>query len=90
MGLVREVNIWKTPSSDRYPEGVRYRLVLVDPTNGRVLLLFDNHWPKGHHFHLRGREEKFRFTSIPEVIVEFRDKSAEEEDRYYESKKNKN
>jgi hypothetical protein len=86
-GLLREVSIWRKPKSARYPEGVRYRLVLVEPRTGNVLLLFDNHWPKGHHVHVGQREENFEFRSIPDLIQEFRERSEQEEKKYHESKK---
>mgnify|MGYP001558690658 CR=1 len=30
-GKLREAVIWKVPRSEKYPDGVRYRLALVDP-----------------------------------------------------------
>jgi len=71
-GLIRELSVWRLRKSQRYPEGVRYRLVLVDSASGLVHLLYDNHWPKGHHVHVGGREEVYVFTSIAELIREFR------------------
>ena len=86
-GLLREISIWSTPKSERYQDGVRYRLVLVDPRTGNVLLLFDNHWPKGHHVHVGKREEPFKFKTIPDLIKEFWERSELEEAKFHESKK---
>jgi hypothetical protein len=87
-GLLREISIWRTPKSERYPEGVRYRLVLVDPQSGHVLLLFDNHWPKGNHVHIGKHEYTFEFNSVPDLILAFRLRSEQEEMRYHENEKN--
>lgn len=82
-GLIREVVIWKVPKSIRYPQGFRYRLALVDPGFGRILLLFDNHWPKGHHVH-RGRlEAQYHFRNLRSLIADFRI-WGEQEERAYE------
>ena len=70
-GLVREAVIWKAAKSHKYPEGVRYRLALVDPFTGEVLVLFDNHFPKGHHKHLRGAESSYRFDSVTQLVDDF-------------------
>ena len=61
--------------SERYPNGVKYRLVLVDPANGVVHLLYDNHWPKGHHVHAGEREEAYEFTSVADLVRDFREKA---------------
>lgn len=86
-GLLREISIWRKPKSERYQEGIRYRLVLVDPRSGNVLLLFDNHWPKGHHFHVGDQEKAFKYTSIQDLIRIFRERSEQEEKRYHENEK---
>ena len=46
-GLLRDGVIWEIPKSDRYPDGVRYRLALVEGDSGYVIALFDNYYPKG-------------------------------------------
>ena len=74
-GLISELSIWKLKASERYPDGIRYRLILVDPASGFVHLLFDNHWPKGHHVHVGEKEEPYHFTSVVNLVQEFREKS---------------
>ena len=71
-GLLREFNIWKVPVSKHYPNGIKYRLVLVDPIWKKVLLLFDNHAPKGHHWHtIKGIELPYKFKNVQNLIDDF-------------------
>lgn len=71
-GRLQDVVIWKVPVSDSYPEGVRYRLALVDPFTGEIWVLFDNHHPKGHHRHYRdGREVTYPFKSVEKLVNDF-------------------
>lgn len=89
-GLVREVVIWIISGSSLYPEGVRYRLVLTDPFAKKVLLLFDNHFPKGHHYHdSRGKEFPIDYYSMEKLIEKFL-RMASVEEKNYENTKNKN
>jgi hypothetical protein len=71
-GLVEESVIWKVPTSKYFPEGVKYRLLLVDPVWKKILVLFDNHSPKGHHRHdSNGKEHNYRFISVKLLIEDF-------------------
>jgi hypothetical protein len=71
-GLVIEIKIWKLENNKEYEEGVKYRLVLADPIRKKVLLLFDNHFPKKHHYHDHfGREMEYKFTTIKELLTDF-------------------
>jgi Family of unknown function (DUF6516) len=69
--LVQEIRIWKSRVSEKYPEGFRYRLVLANPRSGKVLLLYDNHWPKGHHIHSGNAEFPYRFVSLERLLKDF-------------------
>lgn len=72
-GLVKEVVIWQVPKSTHYPQGIRYRLVIADPVWKKVLLLFDNHAPKGPHWHdKKGQEHIYKFISVERLIEEFK------------------
>ena len=88
-GLVREAVIWKVSKSDKYQDGVRYRLALVDSFTGKVLVLFDNHFPKGHHKHLHGEESPYRFSTVSELVDDFLS-TCEKEEAKYESNANPN
>jgi len=70
-GFVQEIKVWEMPASARYPDRVRYRLALADPNTGYAALLFDNHWPKGHHVHLGKAEAPYRFTSVQRLLRDF-------------------
>jgi hypothetical protein len=87
-GLVSERKILRLVKSGRYPLGFRYRLVLADPKIHHVILLYDNHWPKGPHVHWEHRERSYRFVGLEHLLSDFIEESHIEEKRYYESQKN--
>lgn len=71
-GLVEEIVIWKISKNKQYPDGIKYRLLLADPVWKKVLVLFDNHPPKGHHRHdANGVEYPYRFISVQLLIKDF-------------------
>ena len=72
-GSIVEIRIWKVPVSERSPSGFRYSLYWV--RDGKVIVGYDNHHPKGHHRHYGDREESYEFTTIEKLILDF------EEDR---------
>ncbi len=81
-GLVREAVIWKVTKSQKYPDGVRYRLALADPFSGELLVLFDNHFPKGHHKHLHGVESAYEYGSVDQLVDDFLSVCKKEETKY--------
>ena len=87
-GLIREIFVWRLRKSERYPHGVKYRLALVDPASAKVHLLYDNHWPKGHHVHTGEYEEAYEFTSIASLVRDFREKADSLERSLRENEKN--
>jgi len=87
-GLLLERKIWKIPASTRYPNGIKYRLVLADPKKHLVILLYDNHSPKGPHVHWGDRERDYEFKNIEMLLKDFFQEAAVEERRYHENKKN--
>lgn len=86
-GRIREIKVWKISDLVRYPDGVRYRLVLVNAEDGFVHLLYDNHWPKGHHVHTMGVEQAYKFESVDALLDEFEKRSKEIERKLNEDKK---
>lgn len=54
--------IWNVPRSASFPEGVKYRIWLSE--NGKTLVGFDNHRPKGHHLHLGNVELPYLFLGV--------------------------
>lgn len=71
-GRIEELKAWKVPVTDKYPDGIRYRLVYVDPRSKQVLVLFDNHYPKGHHVHIGDREKGYEYTGTRKLLKDFR------------------
>lgn len=59
------------PVTDRYPEGARFRLVLMDRATGDIVLLYDNHWPKGPHVHAGGAETRYQFRGVAQLLKDF-------------------
>lgn len=64
-----EIRVWKIPKDKNYEEGIKYSLYLVH--NGKVVVGFDNHKPKGHHLHIDGKEKKYTFTSNKKLLADF-------------------
>jgi len=71
-GRIEELKVWKVQASAMYPDGIRYRLVLVDPMAKDVLVLFDNHYPKGHHVHLGKVEKDYEFKGVRKLLEDFK------------------
>jgi len=87
-GLVEEIVVWRVLESQYYPEGIRYRLLLVDPVWKKVLVLFDNHAPKGHHRHdVNGIECFYRFMTVQLLIQDFF-KEVKNMEKKYENNEN--
>lgn len=68
-GSIIEMKIWKVPVSDKNPNGVRYSLYWVKEE--KVIVGYDNHYPKGHHRHYGEKEETYIFTTIENLIADF-------------------
>ncbi|MFA6238071.1 MAG: DUF6516 family protein [Bacteriovorax sp.] len=67
-----EIKLWEIEDRKRYLLGIKYSLYLFDPMYSRVLLGFDNHYPKGPHIHFEDRESEYDFTSIDKLISDFK------------------
>lgn len=57
--------------SKKYPSGIKYGLIFVDPNNGKRVLM-DNHHPKGPHTHLDDKEISYQFTDIDKLVSDFK------------------
>lgn len=79
-----EQRIWRVPASKAYPQGIRYRLVVVGLYSKRVLLLFDNHAPKGPHVHRAGSEETYEFRGLEKLKADFQREMLEVKARFHE------
>jgi hypothetical protein len=87
-GLLSERIIWRVLPTIKYPLGIKYRLILVNPITGEVILLYDNHWPKGPHIHGSKGDRLYEFINIEKLRKDFFAESVGEEKKYYENKKN--
>lgn len=61
--------IYDVGKSEKYPQGVQYRLYFI--REGEAVVGFDNHYPKGHHRHVGGREEPYAFESVERLVADF-------------------
>ena len=65
---IAEIKVWKVPRSE-HEEGIKYSLFLV--RDGTVVIGFDNHKPKGPHFHIWPNEFKYEFISHERLLNDF-------------------
>jgi len=71
-GNILELVIWRVPTTQRSPSGVRYRLAFVPRGEEKPAVLYDNHSPKGHHRHVEGVQQPYSFTDVDQLLVDFR------------------
>ena len=67
---VVEMVLFEIPKSNRYPLGMKYRLICVDEKSGDRALM-DNHHPKGPHVHLDDRELHYDFVNDEKLFDDF-------------------
>lgn len=69
-GAIVEMVIWKLPKEGAdHPYGLKYRLYYG--RDGERIVAYDNERGKGDHRHLRGRELRYRFTSVDRLVADF-------------------
>ncbi|MEK6705200.1 MAG: DUF6516 family protein [Bdellovibrionota bacterium] len=71
VAAVVEIKIWDVPKSKDYPSGRKFSLFLV--AEGKVVVGFDNHKPKGPHLHLGNRELPYLYRNNERLISDFWD-----------------
>lgn len=71
-GDILELVIWRVPVNVQYPERIRYRLAYIRRGERMPAVLYDNHAPKGHHRHVQGVAERYRFTGVDRLLADFR------------------
>lgn len=69
--FVIEMTIHEVGRSKTYPLGIKYGLICKDITSGRFVL-FDNHHPKGPHYHIGKQEFAYVFFSEDQLIEDFK------------------
>ena len=65
-----ELSAHEILSDARYPDEIKYGFFFLDTQTGRSLLI-DNHYPKGHHLHIDGKEMPFQFESLQKLRSDF-------------------
>jgi hypothetical protein len=51
---------------------VRYRLAFIPAGMREPAVLYDNHHPKGHHRHVEGVQEPYRFETVDKLVRDFK------------------
>ena len=69
---IEERKVWEVPKDERNPDGTRYRLAYIPAGQKEPAVLYDNHHPKGHHKHIRGRQTVYKFTRVENLLNDFR------------------
>jgi len=69
--LLMEVIIREVRGGRHYPQGIRYRCYLGNPKTGEVIVLYDIHPGKPHHRHLRGRQQRYTFSTPAQLWDDF-------------------
>jgi len=68
---VLEQKIYKVENLDKFPDGIKYSLILFDRKSKNKVLM-DNHHPKSHHVHVGNKEFEYHFTNEPKLIEDFK------------------
>ena len=69
-GGVIELVVWRVPEPVPPSEhGFKYRAAYA--IDGVRVVGFDNERGKGDHFHVRGAERRYTFTSVEQLIEDF-------------------
>jgi hypothetical protein len=70
-GAVLEICIWKLPERDEERlHGLKYRLFYG--INGKRVIGYDNERGKGDHRHYHEHEEAYLFTTVEQLIADFK------------------
>lgn len=65
------MKLWEVPKTKKYPDGIKYSLIVIDPSSNKKVLM-DNHTPKGHHYHIDEEEFYYLYSSIDQLIEDFK------------------
>ena len=69
---VLEQKIYAVEDFEKFPDGVKYSLILVAQKTDKKVLR-DNHHPKSHHIHLGDKEFEYEFINEQKLIEDFKD-----------------
>ncbi len=69
-GSIVEMTIWQLATADtERPHGLKYNLYYGHA--GKRLVGYDNERGRGDHKHITGRELRYRFVSVEQLISDF-------------------
>lgn len=71
MAGICEIKIWKIYDSKFYPGGIKYSLFCVESSTGKIIIGFDNHFPKGPHVHIGENEEIYNYINEDILVEDF-------------------
>ena len=66
-----EMKVWAFDKNNKYPDGFSYTLIFIDPKS-KFKILMDNHYPKGHHYHIGKDEFPYVFVNIEKLVSDFK------------------
>ena len=70
-GAIREMEIWRLPEADgERVHGLKYSLFYGRP--GKCLVRYDNERGKGDHRHAGDQKTPYDFTSVEQLIRDFK------------------
>jgi len=67
-----EITVHQVLQSPRYPDGLKWGLICFD-RKSKKRVLFDNHHPKGPHFHLNEQESAYTFVDLDKLVEDFKE-----------------
>jgi hypothetical protein len=69
-GSIVEMTIWQLATANpERPHGLKYSL--YDGRAGERLVGYGNERGKGDHKHIAGREQRYRFVSVEQLVADF-------------------
>ena len=74
------IKVYKVKVSEKFPDGIKAKFVLVDVQTGSARLLIDNHQPYGFHIHSelprqKGQRQKLAVNDYKEALIYFLQKA---------------
>lgn len=69
-GHITELKAWIVPVTDHAPHGLKYSAVYI--VNGIRVIGYDNERGKGDHRHYAGVEKPYVFTSMAQLVTDFK------------------
>ena len=68
--FIIEMVLYEVPKTKKYPQGVKYRIICIEPKTGKKVLM-DNHYPKGPHIHIDDSQFDYQYVSDDKLFDDF-------------------